>query len=183
MTIKAIETSYAGHRFRSRLEARWAVFFDALGIRWEYEPQGYVVDGQPYLPDFWLTDERVFAEVKGSDRDNYEGVHVDKCRALARESRLPVMLLTGPPEVRMYNQFTPGDGPEFLEFWPAYLRATFFVDHSPYVQIADAYWLSCIEVRKSDGALIFSHDTERAVAKSFGRGLPRAIQAARSARF
>ena len=30
-TAKAIETRYAGHRFRSRLEARWAVFFDALG--------------------------------------------------------------------------------------------------------------------------------------------------------
>jgi hypothetical protein len=29
MTIQAIETVYRGHRFRSRLEARWAVFFDA----------------------------------------------------------------------------------------------------------------------------------------------------------
>lgn len=35
--IKAIETSYKGYRFRSRTEARWAVFFDALGVRWEYE--------------------------------------------------------------------------------------------------------------------------------------------------
>lgn len=39
--IKAIETSYKGYRFRSRLEARWAVFFDALGIEWEYEKEGY----------------------------------------------------------------------------------------------------------------------------------------------
>ena len=30
--IKAIETYYKGYRFRSRLEARWAVFFDAAGI-------------------------------------------------------------------------------------------------------------------------------------------------------
>lgn len=29
--IKAIETEYDGHRFRSRLEARWAVFFNAIG--------------------------------------------------------------------------------------------------------------------------------------------------------
>jgi hypothetical protein len=55
VTIKPIETRYAGHRFRSRLEARWAVFFTTLGIRWEYEPQGYIVDGTPYLPDFKLT--------------------------------------------------------------------------------------------------------------------------------
>lgn len=55
MNIKAIETRYAGHRFRSRLEARWAVFFDQLGIAWEYEPQGYLTSAGPYLPDFRLT--------------------------------------------------------------------------------------------------------------------------------
>lgn len=38
-----IPTMYKGIQFRSRLEARWAVFFDTLGIEWEYEPQGYVV--------------------------------------------------------------------------------------------------------------------------------------------
>ncbi len=36
--IQAIETRYKGYRFRSRLEARWAVFFDHLKIEWEYEP-------------------------------------------------------------------------------------------------------------------------------------------------
>ena len=51
--IKAIETRYKGYLFRSRLEARWAVFFDALGIKWEYEPEGVVLpDGTRYLPDF-----------------------------------------------------------------------------------------------------------------------------------
>ena len=53
--IKAIETMYHGQRFRSRLEARWAVFFDACGVEWEYEPEGYDVgDGVLYLPDFRL---------------------------------------------------------------------------------------------------------------------------------
>ena len=53
-TIKAIQTHYKGYRFRSRLEARWAVFFDALGVKWEYEKQGYSLPSGPYLPDFWL---------------------------------------------------------------------------------------------------------------------------------
>ncbi len=35
--VKALETHYRGWRFRSRIEARWAVFFDALGISWDYE--------------------------------------------------------------------------------------------------------------------------------------------------
>lgn len=52
--IKAIETRYAGCRFRSRLEARWAVFFDHLGIKWEYEPQGFDLSSGYYLPDFFL---------------------------------------------------------------------------------------------------------------------------------
>lgn len=48
-------TKYAGITFRSRLEARWAVFFDALGISWEYEPETFTRQeyGIPqYTPDF-----------------------------------------------------------------------------------------------------------------------------------
>lgn len=53
--MKAIETRYKGYRFRSRLEARWAVFFDKMGWNWKYEHQGYEVgweDTIPWLPDF-----------------------------------------------------------------------------------------------------------------------------------
>lgn len=52
--MKAIETKYKGYRFRSRLEARWAVFFDALGLQWEYEPAGFKTSKGAYLPDFFL---------------------------------------------------------------------------------------------------------------------------------
>lgn len=46
--MTAIPTTYAGVRFRSRLEARWAAFFDLLEWRWEYEP----IDLDGYIPDF-----------------------------------------------------------------------------------------------------------------------------------
>lgn len=52
--IKAIQTNYKGYRFRSRLEARWAVFFDALNLRWEYEKEGFTLPSGPYLPDFYI---------------------------------------------------------------------------------------------------------------------------------
>jgi len=52
--IDAIETKAYGYRFRSRLEARWAVFLSSLGMEWDYEREGYVIDGKSYLPDFWL---------------------------------------------------------------------------------------------------------------------------------
>lgn len=69
MTIQPIETRYAGHHFRSRLEARWAVFFNTLGIKWQYEPQGYTVGPakRPYLPDFYLPDLKAIVEVKGDE--------------------------------------------------------------------------------------------------------------------
>jgi hypothetical protein len=71
--IPAIETSYAGCRFRSRLEARWAVFFDHLGLQWEYEPERYPVgpptDRRTYLPDFWLPGLELWVEIKGVPTD------------------------------------------------------------------------------------------------------------------
>ncbi|MFJ3200966.1 hypothetical protein [Streptomyces sp. NPDC086989] len=68
MAITAIETYYSGHLFRSRLEARWATVFNDLGIRWEYEPQGFLVGDQqrPYLPDFHFPDLGWWIEVKGA---------------------------------------------------------------------------------------------------------------------
>lgn len=57
MSIKAIQTHYKGFRFRSRLEARWAVLFDYVGVKWEYETEGFELDDTRwYLPDFWLPD-------------------------------------------------------------------------------------------------------------------------------
>src|ERR1019366_6005261 len=44
-------TTYRGTCFRSRLEARWAAFFDLLAWRWEYEP----FDLQGWVPDFAVT--------------------------------------------------------------------------------------------------------------------------------
>lgn len=74
--MKPIETEYKGYRFRSRLEARWAIFFDACGVDWEYEPEGYDLgDGLYYLPDFLLhgVDGRdggdLYVEVKGQMTD------------------------------------------------------------------------------------------------------------------
>ncbi len=63
--MKALETSYANCRFRSRLEARWARFFDKADVEWEYEKEGYLIEDKPYLPDFWLPYYGVFIEIKG----------------------------------------------------------------------------------------------------------------------
>lgn len=68
MTTRAIETQYAGCRFRSRLEARYAVLFDHLQIPWQYEPEGFHVGPTDtmYLPDFYLPTSNTWCEVKPS---------------------------------------------------------------------------------------------------------------------
>ncbi len=79
--IKAIQTEFNGYLFRSRLEARWAVFFDTCRIKYEYEPEGYDLgNGIMYLPDFLLHDVdgrdggELYVEVKGkmTDADAYK---------------------------------------------------------------------------------------------------------------
>ena len=50
MSPHGIPTEYNALRFRSRLEATWARFFDAMEWPWKYEPFDY----EGYIPDFVL---------------------------------------------------------------------------------------------------------------------------------
>ena len=73
--IKAIPTVYKGVKFRSKLEAQWAKFFDSVGIEWAYEQEGcQFEDGTKYLPDFYLPESKQFFEVKGvmTDKDMHK---------------------------------------------------------------------------------------------------------------
>lgn len=66
VAIRPLETVYNGYRFRSRLEARWAVFFETVGIEYRYESQDHVLrDGTRYLPDFYLPQYQIWVEIKG----------------------------------------------------------------------------------------------------------------------
>ena len=92
--MSAIETSYRGCRFRSRLEARWACFWDHMGTRWEYEPQGFVIGGRPYLPDFRLPNG-TWIEVKGSESELDHGLMLAAAAELPGDAS-PRLLILGP---------------------------------------------------------------------------------------
>lgn len=66
---KSLPTYYKGITFRSRLEARWAIIFDELGYKWEYEPEAFLIEHYEqsfgYLPDFYMPELDCFVEVKG----------------------------------------------------------------------------------------------------------------------
>lgn len=87
-TVQAIETIYQGCKFRSRTEARWAVFFTALGIKWVYEPEGFKIGNIRYLPDFLLFPPK-----------NPGGGDFAKAHTFAQASRITMLLCEGPPGV------------------------------------------------------------------------------------
>jgi hypothetical protein len=60
--IKAHPTKYNGVQFRSRLEARWACFFDLAKWNWQYEP----IDLTSWCPDFWVEFPCQHSECSGS---------------------------------------------------------------------------------------------------------------------
>jgi hypothetical protein len=92
--MQPIETNYKGFRFRSRSEARWAVFLDTIQISWRYEEQGFDLNGTGYLPDFWVPDWNAWVEIKGPKPTPEE---IDKCRLLSEASGKLVLLVSGDP--------------------------------------------------------------------------------------
>lgn len=70
--IKAIPTTYKGIEYRSKLEAKVAMFLTLGQISFEYEPERLGNEnGEEYNPDFYLPDTDDWIEVKGK-REGYE---------------------------------------------------------------------------------------------------------------
>jgi len=52
--MKPIPTEYNGTEYRSRLEARWALFLDEVGCFANYEPFAIEHNNLSYTPDFYV---------------------------------------------------------------------------------------------------------------------------------
>jgi len=61
-SIKSHPTEFSGVMFRSRLEARWAAFFELVGWSWQYEP----IDLNGWSPDFRVEFNCGHSECNGS---------------------------------------------------------------------------------------------------------------------
>lgn len=79
--IPSIETFYKGYKTRSRLEARWLYFFDLIGLKYEYEIDGFKDDktGLYYLPDVYLPTFDCYVEIKSAHvKDTPEGDEAER---------------------------------------------------------------------------------------------------------
>ncbi len=96
--IRPIPTLYRNIMFRSRLEARWALFFDQLGIIWQYEPRYFDIPGG-YRPDFFFPQTGLYAEVKPEWPEPSE---IEKAVRAARKFDVQIIFLDGMPRTANY---------------------------------------------------------------------------------
>lgn len=135
--IKAIPTKYNGYTFRSRQEARWAVFFDYLGVEYEYEKEGFNLPCGYYLPDFWIPEWKAWIEIKGKEPTKKELeklVHLSLlvggyCFLFIYPDKPGI--LVGPPFPICEGQFAEGVSAKFL-YSPAQKRIAPFLLTDPW---------------------------------------------------
>lgn len=141
-TIAAKPTIYAGVRFRSRLEARWAAFFDAIGREWLYEPEVPELAGLQYQPDFLTTtawsDGITLFEVKPhvDGQNTVKWLRDERWHEVANRTQCSFVLLFG----------TPGEWLEGRLIGDGHFGALFRPDAEvvPYVEFAEC--LTCNKV-------------------------------------
>lgn len=129
--IKPIETIYNGYKFRSRLEARWAVFFDTLYIKYEYEKEGFDIDGIWYLPDFYLPDYSCWVEIKP---DSFVFGSDAKINAFAKATKDKFLLICGIPKID--RDYFLKDNAEYARYTVRLLSIGKMYDHWE----MDYYW-------------------------------------------
>jgi hypothetical protein len=113
--FKAHPTWYQGRLFRSRLEARWAAFFDLYQWQWDYEP----FDLEGWTPDFRLHGN-MLAEVKPWESGDRRWVSVVSKIKKAVPDGEKVLLLNDPRHSRYNNGeawFGIDMADEFDEVW------------------------------------------------------------------
>jgi hypothetical protein len=123
--IKPIETNYAGFSFRSRTEARWAVFMDAMDVAYQYEPEGFKTSAGWYLPDFYIPSLDCFLEIKNIPQPLNE---CDKAAALVKLVGRPVYLFNGPPKAPGDNNWYVSQGGWALKLDLQHLESSVFSD-------------------------------------------------------
>lgn len=72
-SAQLVETIYKGIGFRSELQARWAVFYDYLGVLFKYNQEVFELpDGLWYVPDFWLPEQKRWVKIYDNEPTCFE---------------------------------------------------------------------------------------------------------------
>lgn len=107
------ESWHRGNLFRSRLEVKWATFFESLGVSYRYEPKGFrLAEGKIYYtPDFYLPAYQKYVEIKPYTPDQDE---ILKARLLVAETGCTTFIISGEPWPGEYRMLPVLPGPRTL---------------------------------------------------------------------
>lgn len=114
---------YRGSRFRSEIEARWAVFWDEVKVLWEYEKRPFPLNTGFVVPSFWLPEVRggVWVEVVASYPEPWQQ---EMAEELAQQTKQEVFFLgeVSPPgeESSSWDSamvFFPENGCFDVDYW------------------------------------------------------------------
>jgi len=94
------ETVYCGKVFKSHLAARWAVYFDVIGIKYEYASKEVILSDKKVTPDFWLPQVGMYAYVNNTKFTDSEVSLIDD---IVMETDYPVLMLVGAPSYGTYD--------------------------------------------------------------------------------
>ena len=161
INIQAKPTTFNGIRFRSRLEARWAVFFDYLNIKYLYEPEWDAVKGGwcyvNYKPDFFLPQPfDLWVEIKPKHINKLSYMEQIKAKGwtIAYGS---ILVLVGEPQVPKTNSqehyhLTARNGKLCLDdhMWWCECPECGRLDIGPYGKIPAACYTTCYPEAESD---------------------------------
>ena len=146
--IEPIPTFYNGCHFRSRTEARWAIFFDCLMLEWHYEPEGFKM-GPPhkkiyYLPDFFLPEINAYVEIKGPSPNTKDLRKIMTFKALKTDVNMIVLFGSVYPERQGYMLYGKDKGDE-----------QWFESHSAYFAVCQKCRTGLYIVSDDDNGDIF----------------------------
>ena len=180
--MNPLPTKFNGTTFRSRTEARWAVFFTCMNWEWTYENQGFELEaGGHYLPDFEIrlpNTEMYFVEVKPDDFDKFEQEeYMDRLQRFTSEAGKDLLILDGNPSCKPFDLVC-------HSFEGKSLGCAFLQDYEPYVRWIDEYWMGYIQLDATTGRQFTVHrNDERLQRKSFGRRYVESLNAAKAEKF
>jgi len=132
MDLTPIDTEYKGCYFRSRLEARWAVFFEKMGWDWRYEAEGFKLPSGNYLPDFYFPELNIYAEVKPRELNKTEFKLAQELTDILCKEKFDVgmLILEGDLDFKSYRVLQKeGDPldvipmPKFDKFYPFFFAS------------------------------------------------------------
>ncbi len=180
--MKPLPTKYKGCTFRSRTEARWAVFFTHMNWEWKYEDQGYELEtGGYYLPDFEVRLPNLkewYIEVKPDNFDKFDqDQYMNKLQRFTSEAGKDLLIVDGNPSCKPFDIVC-------HRFEDRSLGLAFLQDYEPYIRWVDQYWMTYIGLNERTGRHFTEHaDDERMQKGSFGRQYVESLKAARGEKF